>query len=92
MPKVSAPNRAGNPRRCLVTGATGYVGGRLVPELPSAGYRARLMARTPDKLLHPALVRRVEVATAVAEVRVCSRASASHRASPKSSTSTARGS
>jgi uncharacterized protein YbjT (DUF2867 family) len=35
---------------CLVTGATGYVGGRLVPELLEAGYRVRVLARNPDKL------------------------------------------
>lgn len=34
----------------LVTGATGYVGGRLVPELLDAGYRVRCLARTPAKL------------------------------------------
>jgi uncharacterized protein YbjT (DUF2867 family) len=34
----------------LVTGATGYVGGRLVPELLAAGYRVRCLARTPAKL------------------------------------------
>lgn len=40
--------------RCLVTGATGYIGGRLVPELLAAGYRVRCPARTPDKLRdHP---------------------------------------
>lgn len=41
-------------RLCLVTGATGYIGGRLVPELLAAGYRVRCLARTPDKLRdHP---------------------------------------
>ncbi len=35
---------------CLVTGATGYVGGRLVPELLAAGHRVRVMARQPEKL------------------------------------------
>ncbi|MCZ7457229.1 SDR family oxidoreductase [Streptomyces sp. WMMC940] len=40
--------------RCLVTGATGYVGGRLVPELLDAGFRVRCMARSPEKLRdHP---------------------------------------
>ncbi|KAA3659610.1 MAG: DUF2867 domain-containing protein, partial [Calditrichaeota bacterium] len=31
----------------LVTGATGYVGGRLVPELLHRGYRVRVMTRVP---------------------------------------------
>ena len=34
----------------LVTGATGYIGGRLVPELLRAGHRVRCLARTPSKL------------------------------------------
>jgi uncharacterized protein YbjT (DUF2867 family) len=37
-------------RRCLVTGASGYIGGRLVPELLAAGYGVRCMARDPGKL------------------------------------------
>ncbi|MFH8618625.1 SDR family oxidoreductase [Streptomyces sp. NPDC017979] len=36
--------------RCLVTGATGYIGGRLVPELLAAGHQVRCLARTPAKL------------------------------------------
>ena len=36
--------------RCLVTGATGYIGGRLVPELLDRGYDVRALARNPDKL------------------------------------------
>jgi uncharacterized protein YbjT (DUF2867 family) len=36
--------------RCLVTGATGYIGGRLVPRLLEAGLTVRAMARNPDKL------------------------------------------
>jgi uncharacterized protein YbjT (DUF2867 family) len=35
---------------CLVTGATGYVGGRLVPQLLAAGHRVRVLARHPEKL------------------------------------------
>ena len=38
------------PLRCLVTGASGYIGGRLVPELLAAGYGVRCMARDPGKL------------------------------------------
>ncbi|MFE6776945.1 SDR family oxidoreductase [Streptomyces sp. NPDC057702] len=39
---------------CLVTGATGYIGGRLVPELLAAGHRVRCVGRSPEKLrAHP---------------------------------------
>lgn len=34
----------------LVTGATGYIGGRLVPRLLDAGYRVGCLARSPQKL------------------------------------------
>ncbi|MBI2864407.1 MAG: SDR family oxidoreductase [Chloroflexi bacterium] len=34
----------------LVTGATGYVGGRLVPRLLDAGYRVRVLVRDPSRL------------------------------------------
>ncbi|WP_406414921.1 SDR family oxidoreductase [Streptomyces sp. NBC_01614] len=45
---------AERPLRCLVTGATGYLGGRLVPEVLAAGYAVRCLARTPGKLRdHP---------------------------------------
>ncbi|HYO34036.1 MAG TPA: SDR family oxidoreductase [Nocardioidaceae bacterium] len=50
--------------RCLVTGSTGYIGGRLVPELLTAGYRVRVMARTPGKLLGRPWYDDVEVAEA----------------------------
>ncbi len=36
--------------RILVTGATGYIGGRLVPHLLDAGHEVRCMARDPSKL------------------------------------------
>ncbi|MFJ3906309.1 SDR family oxidoreductase [Streptomyces sp. NPDC090025] len=42
------------PLTCLVTGATGYIGGRLVPELLDAGHRVRCLARSPERLRdHP---------------------------------------
>lgn len=38
------------PARVFVTGATGYIGGRLVPRLLERGFRVRAMARDPRKL------------------------------------------
>jgi uncharacterized protein YbjT (DUF2867 family) len=37
-------------RRALVTGATGYIGGRLVPRLLDAGFSVRVLVRNADKL------------------------------------------
>jgi uncharacterized protein YbjT (DUF2867 family) len=37
-------------RTILVTGATGYVGGRLIPALLEKGYRVRAMGRSMEKL------------------------------------------
>jgi len=34
----------------LVTGATGYIGGRLVPRLLEAGHRVKVVVRTPTRL------------------------------------------
>jgi uncharacterized protein YbjT (DUF2867 family) len=45
----------------LVTGATGYVGGRLVPRLLDAGYRIRVLVRNPSQLQGRSWVQRVEV-------------------------------
>ena len=48
-------------RPILITGGTGYVGGRLIPLLLDRGYDVRAMARSPQKLLsrpwahHPSL-------------------------------------
>lgn len=44
----------GERRRILVTGATGYIGGRLVPRLLAKGHVVRCVARNPDRLAgHP---------------------------------------
>lgn len=40
----------GNDKPIFVAGATGYIGGRLVPRLLDAGYRVRALARAPAKL------------------------------------------
>ncbi|MEI6713204.1 MAG: SDR family oxidoreductase [Verrucomicrobiota bacterium] len=45
---------SGDPALCLVTGATGYIGGRLVRELLQHGYRVRVFARNATRLSdHP---------------------------------------
>ena len=49
---------------CLVTGASGYIGGRLVPELLAAGYPVRCMARDPAKLSDRSWSGDIEVAKA----------------------------
>lgn len=49
------------PQTVLVTGATGYIGGRLVPELLGAGHRVRVLVRTPAKLEDAEWRDRVEV-------------------------------
>ncbi len=45
----------------LVTGATGYVGGRLVPRLLEAGYRVRCLVRDRNRLQGRSWRNRVEV-------------------------------
>ncbi len=50
------------PRTALVTGSTGYIGGRLVPELLDAGFAVRCLVRTPSKLRDQPWVGDVEVA------------------------------
>ncbi len=47
----------------LVTGATGYVGGRLVPRLLEAGYRVRCLVRDPQRIEGQVWFSRVEVIT-----------------------------
>src|ERR1041385_2882043 len=50
-----------NSQLILVTGATGYVGGRLVPRLLEAGYRVRCLVRDPNRLQGRPWLKRVEV-------------------------------
>lgn len=50
--------------RCLVTGATGYIGGLLAPALIERGHQVRAMARTPGKLDSAPWRDRVEVVKA----------------------------
>ena len=50
--------------QCLVTGASGYIGGRLVPELLAAGYSVRCMARDPGKLSDRPWSAQVEITAA----------------------------
>ena len=46
----------------LVTGATGYIGGRLVPELLTAGFRVRVLTRRPRHLADREWHDQVEIA------------------------------
>jgi uncharacterized protein YbjT (DUF2867 family) len=48
-------------QKILVTGATGYVGGRLVPRLIEAGYRVCCLVRDPSRLQGREWVNQVEV-------------------------------
>lgn len=59
--ETPAPTRS---LTCLVTGATGYIGGRLVPELLDAGHRVRVMTRSPERLRDHPWASRVEIVRA----------------------------
>lgn len=40
-------------RQILLTGASGYIGGRLLPVLLARGHAVRCLARTPERLILP---------------------------------------
>lgn len=46
----AVPRSDGSAPRALVLGATGYIGGRLVPRLVAAGYRVRVIVRDSARL------------------------------------------
>ena len=48
-------------RHVLVTGASGYVGGRLVPRLLDEGHRVRCLVRTPAKLINAPWLDKVDI-------------------------------
>ena len=52
---------SGEAALCLVTGATGYIGGRLIVELLKHGYRVRVLARNPERLKSQPWIDQVEV-------------------------------
>jgi uncharacterized protein YbjT (DUF2867 family) len=51
----------GKPPLCLVTGANGYIGGRLVPELLAMGYRVRVLARNSSRVAQHIWADQVEI-------------------------------
>ncbi len=64
MPKETpqtGPGTPAGPRKVLVTGATGYIGGRLVPRLLEAGHSVKIIVRTPAKIAGVPWLDEVEV-------------------------------
>lgn len=49
-------------RLVLVTGVTGYIGGRLIPKLLEAGYQVRVMVRDRNRLQGRTWLKKVDVA------------------------------
>ena len=61
-PQMEQPTpKSASQRRALVTGATGYIGGRLVPELLKAGFTVRVLVRQASKLRDQSWAGDVEV-------------------------------
>ena len=53
-------DRSSNPRDVFVTGATGYIGSRLVRELTNRGHRVRALVRAASANRLPADVTKVD--------------------------------
>ena len=58
---VIRKNSNNEPASCLVTGATGYIGGRLIRELLNIGYKVKVFARFPDRLRDMPWFEKVEI-------------------------------
>lgn len=58
-------------RTVLVTGATGYIGSRLVPALLDAGQQVRVLTRSPERLAERDWAERVEILDGDATSRAC---------------------
>ncbi|MET0974092.1 MAG: SDR family oxidoreductase [Leifsonia sp.] len=70
---MSAPDG----RLAVVTGATGYIGGRLVPRLIAAGFRVRVVVRNADRLSDVPWAADVDIVTGdLTDPDVCARACA----------------
>jgi len=48
-------------KKILVTGATGYVGGRLIPELLKNNYHVRVLVRNPERLKNKTWYKKIEI-------------------------------
>ena len=48
-------------KKILVTGATGYVGGRLINRLLSNNYNIRVLVRNPERLRNKSWYNKVEI-------------------------------
>lgn len=55
------PSQPASPQRVAVLGATGYIGGRLVPRLLDSGYQVRCLVRSPGKLQDRDWAERAEI-------------------------------
>ncbi|MGM9474070.1 SDR family oxidoreductase [Pseudarthrobacter sp. YS3] len=50
MTGTSETSQRAGAKTVLVTGATGYIGGRLIPRLLEAGHRVKVLVRSPEKI------------------------------------------